>query len=152
MPGSHDNELIAARTLISRLRIHFDNLPSAFPLSLADLLDAYDEAVARDSRTALADDRRASAQRVHILGPNLPDQSSGGFHVHRYGCVAVPHSYPPRVHGLYRDQSWSFDATSRRAIVEEIYSDVMGDSDPPAPWTDYAADVHIFPCVNLPVE
>lgn len=110
--------------------------------------------------------------QVTICGPNLRDQSKGTFHVHAAGCgdlVRHARREPEYSNG------WTVEVSSRREIVEAIYSDHMDEergeiehykSHPDdaarmgrtpemlaqgVQWTDYD-DLHVFPCVDLPDE
>jgi len=90
-----------------------------------------------------------STQRVIIIGPNLPDDSLGTFHVHAVGCRDGV-----RLNKAMGSQAgWEIDADSRKAIVIDIYSDHMADNaeDPDVVWPEFD-DLHLCPCVKLPDE
>lgn len=81
-------------------------------------------------------------QDITIVGPNLPDQRLGQFHVHRKGCrdLARPSLYP---RGLASDFE---DVESRDECIEIIYADMIADGDDVA---DYRDEFHFAPCVTL---
>ncbi len=89
--------------------------------------------------------------RVHIIGPNLPDQSNGSFHVHAEGCADVKRSPLYRGPDFASDRRHTFDVASLVDIVEQTMPDQVaeeGDGFDPLSWID---DFHILPCVgNLP--
>lgn len=79
---------------------------------------------------------------VVILGPNLPDQSNGSFHVHAEGCADIQRS------PLYRSRE--FDTDKKNPIdvdsVEDIARYVYDFEDDP---TEYVSDFYVLPCVNF---
>jgi hypothetical protein len=80
---------------------------------------------------------------VTIVGPNLPDQSKGTFHVHAILCMDLD-KYPGV--NLGRD---SVDVASRREAAEYVYP--LGDFE----WDDdyYIDDLWFAPCcADLPRE
>lgn len=79
---------------------------------------------------------------VMILGPNLLDQSTGSFHVHRVGCADIKRRYPM---ALRTAESYTMPAECEQEVVESIYADFLDDG---RSWNDYADDVRIFPCVT----
>jgi hypothetical protein len=75
---------------------------------------------------------------VAIIGPNLPDQSNGDFHVHAASCSDV-HKY----HKLLVD---IVEINSLQDIVENVYCDIIADND--GNWQDYVNDFHFLPCFD----
>lgn len=80
---------------------------------------------------------------VSILGPNLgPDTES--FHIHSVGCADIKRS------SLYRGQQpWNLAVPSFQHIVEEVYSDIIGDDPENNTWSDYVGEFKLFPCTGL---
>lgn len=82
--------------------------------------------------------------RVVIIGPNLPDQSKGSFHVHAAGCADIRRS--PQ----YRSREFDYDKTNpvsvadRDEIVEYAYADQIGGGEMTV--ADGRSDVYVFPC------
>jgi hypothetical protein len=85
-------------------------------------------------------------QHLEVVGPLSRGDS---FHVHDASCADLRQS---KYNG-YRDQRgqrWTGDYASEQKVIEDIYSDFIGDDG--TTWADYASDVRIFPCVHLPRE
>lgn len=74
---------------------------------------------------------------VIVLGPNLPDQSKGDFHVHAEGCRDIAR-YPRSI----RDGGTPLDVSS----VEEISAVIYDFEENPE---QYAHDFYDFPCVQF---
>jgi len=57
-------------------------------------------------------------QRITVIGPNLRDQSKGSFLVHAAGCADLSKlsRHEPEV-----ANGWTFDATSRTHVCDELY-------------------------------
>jgi hypothetical protein len=72
-----------------------------------------------------------------VLGPNLPDQTKGDFHVHAEGCRDIAR-YPRSI----RDGGTLLDVNS----VEEISAVIYDFEENPE---QYAHDFYDFPCVKF---
>jgi hypothetical protein len=85
--------------------------------------------------------------KVTVIGPNLPDQTKGSFHVHKAGCrdaVRLIREMKGYVHDV--------DVESRQGIVLWVYSDHMGDNEADdSEWRGWD-DFYLAPCVDLPDE
>lgn len=95
--------------------------------------------------------------QVQIIGPNLPDQSKGSFHVHATGCADVRRSPDYRSPEFMNDRATSYDFASRIDVAEFIYSDIIAEDDeqdgPLDESSVYLNDIHFFPCTDaLPLE
>ena len=92
-----------------------------------------------------------TTQTVLIVGPNLTDQSQGDFHVHEASCKDL-HRGQMKDHA---PMGWKTTASSKSAIITEIYSDIIAENEGNAPydsWQGYVSDVHFAPCVTLPED
>lgn len=82
--------------------------------------------------------------RVVVIGPNLPDQTRGSYHVHAAGCADIGRSRD------YRSPEFAYDKTNpiavadRDEIVEYVYADQIGGGDMTV--ADGRGDLHVFPC------
>jgi hypothetical protein len=90
--------------------------------------------------------------KVHIIGPNLLDQSKGSFHVHAEGCADMKRS--PRVYdwrggrGEHAgDIKTPVEVESMQDIVEYCYADQLDEGDYDG-WRDLDNDFHVLPCVK----
>lgn len=89
--------------------------------------------------------------RVHIIGPNLRDQSKGDFHVHAEGCADVQRNPEYQVPDYDTDRKLVYDVTSQRDVSEFIYSDMIGEGS--MTWQDGVDTFHLSPCVgDLPMD
>ena len=84
--------------------------------------------------------------RVHVIGPNLPDQSKGSFHVHAAGCADVRRSPDYRSREFAHDKAHPIEADSLTAVIEYVYADML-DDEPGGTVEDYRSDFYLFPCV-----
>lgn len=79
-----------------------------------------------------------------IAGPNLASGST--FHVHKAGCADLKRKV------VYRGaQKWDGDFTSLQDVVEDVFTDHMGENDADSPyskWEAYTGEFDIFPCVG----
>jgi len=81
----------------------------------------------------------AAPVEVAVWGPNL-GRGGEAMHVHKPGCADTRK-------GIYvGHKPWTITVTSAQEIVEDIYQDMIAESD--GDWRDYAGDVHIYPCVG----
>jgi hypothetical protein len=99
--------------------------------------------------------------RVLIIGPNLPDQSKGSFHVHKVGCRDILYSYPYEL--TMHEAPVEVDSKARAAeliydngiLDEEIYNRRAA-SEPGADLDqirkdvieDYVNDLWFAPCTK----
>lgn len=89
--------------------------------------------------------------QVHIIGPNLADQSNGDFHVHAKGCADVKRSALYRSPEFKSDRDSTVDVESVRDIVEYVYADQIGEGS--MSWGDGVSSLYVLPCVGeLPSE
>lgn len=83
---------------------------------------------------------------VHVIGPNLSDQSKGSFHVHAAGCADVRRRY--------RDEDGSdhtIPVETRCDVAAYIYDNGIMEENGDGP-ADYLFDFHFAPCcASLPV-
>lgn len=85
--------------------------------------------------------------KINLYGPNLQNQSKGQFHAHATGCA---HCGRPEYRGAPMHQ---MEATSCKAVVEEVYGDCINEAEDPAQeLANCAGDVYFAPCVKLPWE
>lgn len=88
---------------------------------------------------------------VHIIGPNLRDQSKGDFHVHAQGCADVTRNPEYQAPDYDSDRKVVYGVDSQRDVSEFIYSDMIGEGS--MTWQDGLGTFHLFPCVgDLPVD
>lgn len=83
----------------------------------------------------------AASKNLTVIGPNLSSaqQQLGQFHVHAAGCADIARKYQGA-----RIGTASF--ASVQEIVESVYEDMIGESDPDETWGDYASEFHFAPC------
>jgi hypothetical protein len=86
-------------------------------------------------------------QSVTIIGPNLLDQSKGGFHVHGAGCRDITRQ--ARRDPAFRD-GWTITVASREAVAEVVYADIIAENEGATP-ADYLGEFYFAPCVTVPV-
>lgn len=84
--------------------------------------------------------------QVTITGPNA---HGGMFHVHATGCADLSR-------GVYRSiprniERYEEEHSSIESIVFGIFDNGIMDENPELGWEDYLSELHIFPCVNLPL-
>jgi len=86
---------------------------------------------------------------ITILGPNLPDQSEGSYHVHAAGCANVK---PSKYSAVIIRNAPVFAAASKAEAVEWAYEDFLpggcaeGESEVPYTVADLIGDFKFFPC------
>ena len=86
--------------------------------------------------------------QVIVLGPNLPDQSKGQFHVHAAGCGDLKRGWQKR----YAADSPPMSATSMIELSENIYSDIINEADE-YERGDYVSEFFFLPCCKaLPMD
>ena len=80
--------------------------------------------------------------KVLIAGPNLDDQSKGGFQIHKPGCQHL------KKIGGYQDRI--FEASDRESVIWEIYGEMIAeDPDNPSHYEQFKYDVFFSPCCGL---
>jgi hypothetical protein len=84
---------------------------------------------------------------VVCIGPNLPDQSKGSFHVHAAGCADVTRSPDYRSREFASDKTNSITIETLTDLVEYVYADQLAE-DEESSASDYASDFYLFPCVR----
>lgn len=93
---------------------------------------------------------KEQTMRVHVLGPNLRDQSKGSFHVHAEGCADVKRSREYKGRDFDHDRRTTYEVSSLVDVAAEIYQDMI-DEDNPA--ENYVSEFYVFPCASdLPDE
>lgn len=83
--------------------------------------------------------------RVICIGPNLPDQTRGSFHVHAVGCADIDRSYRSREFDT--DKTNVIEVNTLEELVEYVYADQLREEED-ATASDYANDFYVFPCVK----
>lgn len=84
-------------------------------------------------------------QDVLVHGPNLVDQSKGGFVVHAVGCADNR-----KVRTFDNGRPWKIKgAKDRMGIVADVYEDFIF-SNEQDPVESFETDLHFCPCVKLP--
>lgn len=102
--------------------------------------------------------------KVHIVGPNLPDQSKGSFHVHQAGCADIAKMVAR--HGP--QDGWETEVDSKIAVAVDVYGhggqwsdnhdgdwevDGVMTAEGTAYFTDCLSEFHFLPCTKgLPDE
>lgn len=90
-------------------------------------------------------------QKLHVVGPNLRDQSKGSFHVHAHGCgdmSRMARRDPEFAYELIHGHAVEFNTLVE--VAEYVYDNgIMEDGETGA---DYLHDFHFAPCVKLPVK
>lgn len=84
-------------------------------------------------------------QQVTLVGPNLPDQTRGYWHVHAAGCRDL------RNYGGCPKQT--FEAATRAEVAEVAAADMLGDCTTDAEYIERINgelnEMNFFPCTNL---
>lgn len=83
--------------------------------------------------------------QVHIIGPNLPDQSKGSFHVHAFGCADVQRNHE-RAPDFAYDRTNPWDVTSRIDAAAQTFADQIDEGSMTA--EDGVHDMWFAPCVS----
>lgn len=83
---------------------------------------------------------------VHVIGPNLPDQSRGSFHVHAKDCLDVWRNRDYRGPDFKTDRETTVEATTVAELVEYVYADQIGEGSMTV--NDGIGDLYVFPCAN----
>lgn len=83
-------------------------------------------------------------EKLIVIGPNLPDQSKGSFHVHAQGCLAlnVKSYYPSPEFDFDRTNAMEFDSVQE--IAEFVYADMLDENEV----TDLLSDFYVHTCVD----
>lgn len=88
--------------------------------------------------------------QVHVIGPNLPDQSKGSFHVHAKGCADVRRNQDYSAPDFEFDRRHTYDVNSHLELSREVFADQIAEESMTE--ADGLHDMHFFPCVDsLPV-
>jgi hypothetical protein len=93
----------------------------------------------------LYQERWLQVTSVIVLGPNLPDQSKGSFHVHAVGCADINRSPIYQSSEFWGDKQSPMDVNSVEEIAEAVYD---FEENP----TEYVSDFYVFPCVHFPSD
>jgi hypothetical protein len=80
--------------------------------------------------------------RVVVVGPNIMQSGTTGFHVHAVGCRDVGR---PKYRGAEKDV---MDVDGVEALARDIYSDHIAESENPSDIRSYVADFTVFPCAK----
>lgn len=83
--------------------------------------------------------------KVHIIGPNLPDQSKGSFHVHAEGCTDVHRNREYAAPDYAEDRAHPVEVASKLDAAEFVYSDQIAEGGMDA--NEGVADLWFAPCV-----
>jgi hypothetical protein len=81
--------------------------------------------------------------RVVVIGPNLPDQSRGQYHVHLAGCADIGRSRDYRSGEYDADKANPIEVDTLDEAVEYAYGDAIDDGDDVA---SLRSDMYVFPC------
>lgn len=100
--------------------------------------------IREEGRIEPADTRQAV--HVHVIGPNLPDQSKGQFHVHAKDCADVTRSRDYRSKEFAHDRSHTIEVKSLAEVSAYVYADQIGQGEMTA--EGGVSDIYVFPCVS----
>lgn len=84
---------------------------------------------------------------VHIIGPNLSDQSKGDFHVHAKGCAEVTSKRAYRGPDFAYDRKVTYNVSSKIEVSATAYADQIGEGSMTA--HDGVASIWFAPCTAL---
>ena len=92
--------------------------------------------------------------KVTEFGPNIPFVDGATFHVHAADCADLKRGVYPRIRKNGDQGGYTYEAESTLDIVSRIYDPdnfdyALADAESRAA---YEQDIHIFPCVRLPLE
>lgn len=92
------------------------------------------------------------SQHLHVVGPNLRDQSKGSFHVHAVGCRDMQRMArrDPEFAAELRQYPEGVEFSTCVEVAEYIYDNgIMSDDETGA---DYLSDFYFAPCVTIPTS
>jgi hypothetical protein len=81
--------------------------------------------------------------KVVVVGPNIAQRGTTGFHVHAPGCRDLKQ---PKYSSAPKDL---MDVASVEALAREVYSDHIAESENPDDIGSYIADFTVMPCAGL---
>lgn len=90
---------------------------------------------------------------VIVIGPNLPDQSKGQFHVHAADCADLRNTRKYRPADV--QQGWTLEAATQFDVAADIYCDIAHDNEGEEGWSFEAEirrcmpEIHFLPCCGL---
>jgi hypothetical protein len=84
---------------------------------------------------------------VVCIGPNLPDQSRGSFHVHAAGCADIGRSRDYRSREFDGDKANPIEIETLEDLVEYVYADQLAEDDETTA-SSLTSDFYVFPCVK----
>lgn len=88
---------------------------------------------------------------VHIIGPNLRDQSKGDFHVHAKGCEDVRRNRDYAGPDFEHDRQFPVEVASRIMLSNYVYSDQISEGSMTA--EDGVPTMWFAPCTDdLPLH
>lgn len=85
--------------------------------------------------------------KVHVIGPNLPDQSNGSFHVHAEGCADVKRNRDYRSPEFKTDRETTVDVADMDELVAYVYADQLAEDDS-LKASDLVNDFYVFGCAK----
>lgn len=86
--------------------------------------------------------------RVHIIGPNLPDQTKGSFHIHAEGCEDVKRSRNYRGPEFESDRANTVDVESLTDVIAYTMADQLDEEEDDFDPLTWSGDFYVFPCVT----
>lgn len=88
--------------------------------------------------------------KVVVIGPNLPNQSKGSFHVHEASCADIERNREYRSPDFGFDRTHPYEMDSRMDVTTFVYPPSDFDYDPTdASDSDaYLSDIYFFPCTS----
>lgn len=92
------------------------------------------------------------SQALHVVGPNLRDQSKGSFHVHAAGCRDMKRmaKRDPEFDFELRQHPQGDEFSTCVEVAESVYDNgIMTDDET---GEDYLHDFYFAPCVTIPVR
>lgn len=83
-----------------------------------------------------------------VLGPNLPDQRNGSFHVHAEGCANINRNPDYKSREFDSDKASPMEFASEKEVAEYVYADMLDEND----IDTLISDVYFHACVRFEKE
>lgn len=80
--------------------------------------------------------------KVVVVGPNIMQSGTTGFHVHKVGCRDLNQ---PKYRTAEKDV---MDVESVEALARDVYADHIAESENPNEIGSYIADFTVLPCAK----
>lgn len=84
---------------------------------------------------------------IVCIGPNLPDQRKGSFHVHAKGCADVVRNRDYLSPEFAFDKTNGIEAETMAEVVKYVYADQLAE-DADLTIDDCVNDFHVFDCAQ----